>query len=145
MPSVWVRKLEELFPLTLAPPCRTLGVPGQLPPVAVVDAEPGQAGGAAAGGRPAPSLPSVAQLQSSPRLPNLHPAGQHQDDHGAPKGTVAAESQRHLWGRLSLPFFSPAPKTGPRLNSDVGTSFGRFLKTSLLHGRLPGRSHSNIS
>ena len=63
-----------------------VGFPGQLSPVAELDAAAGQAGGAAAGGGASPGVPSVAQLFPPPPVPHRHPAARHQDDHRATQG-----------------------------------------------------------
>ncbi len=65
---------------------RSLGVSCQLPPLSLVDAWAGQAGGAATGGETTLGLQTLAQLFATSWISHYHPAGRHQDDHWTTKG-----------------------------------------------------------
>lgn len=89
--QLWHKNLIKLYQLIsslLFSLPRSLGVPCQLPPLTVMDAWAGQAGGAATGAEDL-KFQTLAQLFAPSRIPHYHPAGRHKDDHWTSKGACA--------------------------------------------------------
>lgn len=91
----------SLFEALFISPWRSLGFSRQLPPVSLMDAWTGQAGGAVTSSRATLWLQTVAQLFTSPRVSYHHTAGWHQNDHWATKGKE--RPRRDVLGFISQP------------------------------------------